>query len=71
VSDYPFVSCTLARAVEATGISESTIKRAIASGDLPAHYVGSRAGKPVVRAVDLDEWVQSLPRTSGRKTTAA
>lgn len=52
------VSYNMAGAVAATGVGETTIKAAIANGDLIAHYVGV---KLVIRAVDLDEWVQSLP----------
>lgn len=57
------VSYNTAGAVAATGIGETTIKRAIAEGDLVAHYVGK---KIVLRAVDLDEWIQSLPSSGGR-----
>lgn len=56
-------SYNLAGAVAATGIGETTIKQAIAQGDLVAHYVGRKA---VLRAVDLDEWIQSLPSSGGR-----
>lgn len=52
------VSYNMSGAVAATGIGETTIKSAIASGDLIAHYVGV---KTVIRAADLDEWIQSLP----------
>lgn len=52
------VSYNMAGAVAATGIGETTIKAAIERADLVAHYVGV---KIVIRAVDLDEWVASLP----------
>ncbi|WP_036570446.1 hypothetical protein [Nocardioides sp. URHA0032] len=52
------VSYKMADAVRATGIGETTIKAAQARGDLVGHYVGN---KLVFRAVDLDEWVASLP----------
>ena len=52
------VSYNMAGAVAACGISESTIKAAIANDQLVAHYVGR---KLVIRAVDLDDWIQSLP----------
>lgn len=52
------VSYNMAGAIAATGVGETTIKAAIDSGDLIAHYVGV---KIVIRAVDLDEWVESLP----------
>jgi hypothetical protein len=52
------VSYNMAGAIAATGIGETTIKTAIANGDLIAHYVGV---KLVIRAADLDEWIQALP----------
>lgn len=52
------VSYTLDGAAEASGIGRTTLERARDAGDLICHYVGR---KPVIRAVDLDEWVQSLP----------
>jgi hypothetical protein len=48
----------MAGAVRASGIGETTIKAAIRQGDLIAHYVGS---KLVIRAVDLDRWIETLP----------
>ncbi|MBU4213915.1 MAG: hypothetical protein KJ792_04585 [Actinobacteria bacterium] len=59
------VSYDLAGAAGATGISERTIRDAIASGDLVANYVGSKATKPILRAVELDAWIASLPTTRG------
>lgn len=61
------VSYTLPEAVVATGISENTIRAAVADGSLVAHYVGEKASKPVFRAVELDEWIQSLPTTKGNR----
>lgn len=52
------VSYNMAGAVAATGIGETTIKTAIERSDLIAHYVGV---KIVIRAVDLDDWISSLP----------
>jgi len=52
------VSYNMAGAVAASGVGETSIKRAIADGDLIAHYVGV---KTVIRAADLDEWIASLP----------
>lgn len=52
------VSYNMAGAVAASGIGESTIKAAIRDNDLIAHYVGN---KLVIRAADLDDWIQSLP----------
>lgn len=54
----PAVSYKMAGAVAATGIGETNIKKAIADGELVAHYVGR---KLVIHAADLDEWVRSLP----------
>jgi hypothetical protein len=52
------VSYDLDGAEAATGLSKTTIRAAVDSNDLIAHYYGR---KPVFRAVDLDEWVRSLP----------
>lgn len=52
------VSYNMAGAIAATGIGETTIKAAIKRNELVAHYVGT---KLVIRAVDLDDWVASLP----------
>lgn len=52
------VSYNMGGAVAASGIGETTIKAAIRNNELIAHYVGN---KLVIRAVDLDEWIQSLP----------
>lgn len=57
------VSFDLPGAVVATGLSKTTIQNAVTAGELVAHYVGR---KPVFRAVDLDEWIASLP-TERRK----
>lgn len=52
------ISYDLDGAVEATGLSKTTIRAAVMAKDLIAHYSGR---KPVFRAVDLDEWVRNLP----------
>lgn len=52
------VSYNMAGAIAATGIGETTIKAAIRDNELIAHYVGN---KLVIRAADLDDWIQSLP----------
>ena len=52
------VSYDLRGAAETTGLSVKTIQAAIAQGDLVANYVGR---KPILRAVELDAWVASLP----------
>jgi hypothetical protein len=61
------VSYDLAGAAAATGLSERTIRDAIASSDLIAHYSGT---KPVLRVADLDEWIESLPTTRRGKEDA-
>lgn len=52
------VSYNVAGAVAASGISETTIRTAIKAGDLIVHWLGS---KPVIRSIDLDEWIQTFP----------
>lgn len=52
------VSYDLAGAVAASGLSERTLRDAIADGSLTVHYSGR---KLVIRREDLDEWVRSLP----------
>jgi excisionase family DNA binding protein len=52
------VSFSIPKAAAATGIGHQTIRDAINEGELIAHYVGVKA---VIRAVDLDEWIASLP----------
>lgn len=52
------VSYNMSGAVAASGVGETTIKKAIADGDLIAHYVGV---KTVILAADLAEWIESLP----------
>jgi len=47
-------------AATAVGVSESTLRRAIASHSLIARYVGA---KPVIQAKELDAWLESLPST--------
>ncbi len=61
---YSFISCSLRQAADRTGVSESTLSRAIADGWLTAHRIGEGQRKIVIRAQDLDEWVQSLPTSS-------
>lgn len=61
------ISYTLTEAVTATGISEDTIRAAIQDGSLIANWVGAKATKPVLRAVELDSWIASLPTTRRRE----
>jgi hypothetical protein len=55
---FAHIAYSMAGAVEATSIGETRIKEALARGDLIGHYNGA---KLVLRAADLDEWIQSLP----------
>lgn len=60
------ISYTIPEAVEATGLGETVIKDALASGLLPKHYVRvDHDGKPITRPVilgdDLVEWIRNSP----------
>jgi hypothetical protein len=57
VSAYSFISGTLEAASRATGIGVKQIRAACEAGDLPCYWAGA---KRIIRAADLDEWVQSL-----------
>jgi predicted DNA-binding transcriptional regulator AlpA len=52
------VSYPIRDAAAATGYSESTIRRAVAAGELPVHYPAQR---PVILAEDLHAWVAGAP----------
>lgn len=52
------ISFSVDGAAEATGISATTIRAVIRSGDLPARYYGP---KTLILANDLFEWVDGLP----------
>ncbi|MCG7284938.1 helix-turn-helix domain-containing protein [Cellulomonas sp. ACRRI] len=58
---YSFVACSVRQAADRVGVSETTLTKAIDDGYLIAHRAGDKGGKRIIRAVDLDEWVQSLP----------
>lgn len=60
---YPFISTDIAGAIVATGVKETKLREAINRGDLTVHYHDS---KPLLRAVDLDDWIRSLPTTKPR-----
>lgn len=62
----PALSYDMDGAAAACGISKSTLTKAIADGELVVHYFGEKASRRVVRAVDLDEYVASLPTESSR-----
>lgn len=57
------VSYDLDGAESASGVSRREIQRAIATGDLTAHYVGAKFTKPLILRDDLHAWVESLPTT--------
>lgn len=61
----PFISADIPGCAAATGVSETTIREAVAAKSLVVHYAGRRAGKPVIDAVELFAWVRSLPTERG------
>lgn len=52
------VAYTLGEAAVATSISEDKIRAACERLDLASYFVGV---KRIIRAADLDEWIQTLP----------
>lgn len=46
------------QAAQATGHSKDVIRRAVNAGDLPVRYPTS---KPVIRAADLQAWIDRAP----------
>lgn len=63
--DLPRISMGVRDAAAAAGVSEDTIRAAVREGSLVAHWVGAKATKPVIRAVELDAWIASLPTQRG------
>ncbi|WP_435741451.1 hypothetical protein [Nocardioides sp. SYSU DS0663] len=61
---FPFIAADRTRAAEACGLGVTTLDAAVKSSELTAHYVGD---KPIFRAVDLDEWIRSLPTGSSAR----
>lgn len=59
------VSYDVPGAAAASGLGETTLRTAIAKDELVVHYYGT---KPVIRAVDLDDWIRSLPTEKPRKS---
>lgn len=49
---------TIPDAAAASGVSDKTLRRAIAKGDLPVRYPTAR---PVVLADDLHAWLANTP----------
>lgn len=54
----PAIAYTWAEAVEATGISETLLKRAVEDGDLVRRYYSN---KPVFFIDDLRDFISHLP----------
>lgn len=52
------VAYTIETASKASHIGQDRIREAIRLGDLIAHYVGTKA---IIRAADLDDWIETLP----------
>lgn len=52
------LALTLNESAEACGVSKWAIEEAIRRGELVPRYPNS---KPVIRVVDLDEWLENLP----------
>lgn len=65
MASYPFISTDLTGAAKATGVSERSIEKAIAASDLVAHFLGT---KRVFMARDLEDWIESLPTESTRRS---
>lgn len=61
------ISLPLVDAAAAVGLSDRTLRDAIADGSLTAHYAGS---KPLIAPADLRAWFESLPTEKGRRKTA-
>ncbi len=57
----PKIAYTVREAVQASGLSRSTLYVAIGSGTLPARKCGSRT---VILETDLRRYLRSLPRMS-------
>lgn len=53
------IAYTYDEAAEAVGLSERTIRGAVAEGELVAHYRKGTA--PRIKAADLEAWVESWP----------
>lgn len=62
---YPFISGTLEVVARATSIGVKQIREACETGDLVSYWAGDAASKRIIRAADIDEWIQSLPTKRG------
>ncbi len=54
-TDKPVIAYTVVEAARACGVSPSTVRAAIAKGDLPANKVGT---KTLLLPTDLESWVR-------------
>lgn len=63
----PFLSASFDEAARACGCSETTLREAVAKGDLTPRYLGARATKPVLLATELAEWLESRPTEKGKQ----
>jgi excisionase family DNA binding protein len=52
------IAYTIREAAEAVGLSETVVRRAYRSGQLPVHFITSN---PTILRVDLEEWVAAAP----------
>lgn len=58
------VSYNITTAAQATGMSDATLRAAIARGDLIAHYPTVR---PLILAEDLRAWIAAAPTDGARR----
>jgi excisionase family DNA binding protein len=49
---------TYQEAANSVGVSVRTLQRLVERGDIAVKYIGS---KPVIRASELDAWLETLP----------
>jgi excisionase family DNA binding protein len=57
------IAVSVERAAELTSLGTSTIRKAVATGELPASRVGDRI---VIAPADLREWIHSKPAKEQR-----
>lgn len=58
------IAYPLAEAAAQVGLSDRTLRDAIADGSLTAHYAGT---KPLVAPADLRAWFESLPTERSKR----
>lgn len=59
------IALTRAEAAEAVGLSQDTIRRAVAAGDLVEHF--PTPGKAVILVDELRAWISSAPTGRGSR----